>query len=178
MKKLTPFLLVVIALGTITFLSCRKSAFNTNLTVKLTDAQGPYDSVKVEIVKVQAHYSDNAGKGWEDLNTIAGVYDLLLLTNNITTTLVDGGKIPAGKITQLRMILGATNYIIKSGTRYDLEINSEDKTGIKTQINTRFNSSNTYEITLDFDANQSIVETGSGKFQLKPVIKVKEVKEL
>lgn len=178
MRKIVSLLVFLIVISAIGFFSCKKSVFNTNLTVKLTDAPGPYDSVKVEIVKVQAHYSEKESKGWEDLNTNAGIYDLLLLTNNITTVLVDGGKIPAGKITQLRMILGSTNYVVKSGVKYDLEINSEDKTGIKTQLNTRFNSNKTYEVTLDFDANQSIVETGSNKFQLKPVIKVKEIKEL
>lgn len=158
--------------------SCKKSMFKTGLTINLTDAPGPYDSVVVEVAKIQAHYSDNANKAWEDLPTNTGMYDLLLLQNGVTEALVNGGKIPAGKITQLRLILGSTNYLIKGGVRYDLTINNEDKTGIKVQLNEKFKSSADYEITLDFDANKSVVETGSGKFQLKPVIEVKEIKEI
>src|SRR5690349_3298794 len=94
------------------FTSCEKDNFTAsddmgNITIRLTDAPANYQQVNVDIQKVSVHLVPNSGKSaWIDLNTKSGVYDLLKLQNGIDTTLVNTTSLPAGKITQMRLLLG------------------------------------------------------------------------
>ena len=49
------------------------------------------------------------------------------------------------------------------------------RTGLKINLNTEIQPQDSVEITIDFDAAKSIVETGNDQFKLKPVIKLQEV---
>jgi hypothetical protein len=73
---------------------------------------------------------------------------------------------------ELRLILGPGNSVMKDSVLYDLDTPSAQQSGLKIKIDKSlglaFDS-----LTVDFDAEKSIVETGNGKFILKPVIRVK-----
>lgn len=116
--------------------------------------------------------------GWVDLETVAGIYNLLELQNNVTAVLVEGDSIPAGHITQMRLLLGENNYLVDDTLVYDLKTPSGQQSGLKINLNADFEENHTYEIVLDFDAEQSIVHTGNDKYILKPVIKVLSVAEI
>jgi hypothetical protein len=45
------------------------------------------------------------------------------------------------------------------------------QSGLKLQIHQTFEAGVSYNILLDFDANQSVVKQGDGTYQLKPVIR-------
>jgi hypothetical protein len=62
---------------------------------------------------------------------------------------------------------------MKDSVLYDLETPSAEQSGLKIKIDKNLGFT-TDSLTLDFDADKSILETGNGKFILKPVIKVKD----
>jgi len=151
----------------------------SKMTVKMTDAPAAYLAVKVDIREFQVHYANSAeGEAWVSLPVNAGIYDLLTLQNDITTTLVADADIRAGYITQVRLVLGDQNTVVTLDGEFPLEVSSEMETGIKINLNTDIQANNTVEVLLDFDANESVVIEGNGTFLLKPVIKVESVTQM
>jgi len=81
--------------------------------------------------------------------------------------------LPSGKYTQLRVFLKDQAIIIvngEEGGEYDLNIPSVEQTGIKLNHPFEITPDQITELTLDFDAQKSIIKTGNGKYKLKPVI--------
>lgn len=179
--KLIPILAIAI---TLVISSCSKDELDgkSQMTVKMTDAPAAYDSVLVEVDHVEVHYADgdenDNASGWVSLQTNAGVYDLLQLRNGVTVVLADGEEIPAGKITQMRLVLGNGNRVVVAGVSFALSTPSAQSSGLKINVNTTMKSGKHYELVLDFDADASIVLQGNGSYLLKPVIKVNSVVEL
>ena len=146
---------------------------NARLVVKLTDAPADYQEVNVDIQSVEVNVSQNGnGSGWTSLdNSNPGVYNLLELTNGLSVVLADA-ELPAGYISQIRLILGDNNTLKMDEMVHDLSTPSAQQSGLKLKINTTLIAGITYEILLDFDAARSVVEAGnSGKYNLKPVIR-------
>jgi hypothetical protein len=157
-------------------LSCKKDGNSTGqggITIRLTDAPANYQQVNVDIQKVSVHLVPNSGKAdWIDLNTKSGVYDLLKLQNGIDTAIVDTTKLAAGKITQMRLILGSNNTVMADSVLHNLTVPSGSKTGIKLIGHVIIDPNKTVSVLIDFDAYESIVLNGNGKYHLKPTIKV------
>jgi hypothetical protein len=101
----------------------------------------------------------------------AGVYNLLDFANGKDTVIVDQ-EIPSGELSQIRLILGENNTIHKGTDSYDLTTPSAQQSGLKLNIHNTFVKGVAYEYIIDFDAAKSIVTTGSGKYILKPVLRV------
>ena len=112
------------------------------------------------------------------LPTNAGIYDLLTLQNNVSVLLTDDKKIPAAHIDQMRLILGSKNSVMMGDVVYPLKTPSAMQTGLKFKVDADFADNRAYEILIDFDANESIVIEGNNSFLLKPVIKVKSIREI
>lgn len=142
---------------------------NAFLQVKLTDAPGDYQEVNVDIQDVQVNFDANSNSGWKSLDVKKGVYNLLKFTNGLDT-LLGSAELPAGKISQIRLVLGSNNTIKVDDKTYSLTTPSSQQSGLKILVNTEMTAGITYTITLDFDAARSIVKTGSEKYILKPVI--------
>lgn len=149
--------------------ACKKKSGNGYLTVKMTDDPADYDSVNVEIIGTEIHYS-GPNSGWTTLPTVSGIYNLLDLQNNVTTILVNPYVLPEGKVQQMRLILGTQNSVVVDSVSYPLELSSQTQNGIKIQLNTTINSGDSLEILLDFDAHESVVEQGNNVYKLKPVV--------
>ena len=150
---------------------------NSSMNVKMTDAPGPYDSVVVYVERIEINRGDSIG--WDTLNTKAGYYDLLRLQGT-DTILVDSAGFPSGYIGQMRMILKTdANYVVDSnGVKTMLLLSSQDKTGLKLNLNTTVDPGKSYELLIDFDAMKSIIEQGNGALRLKPVLKTVYLKEI
>ena len=142
-----------------------------HLEVRLTDAPGDYQEVNVDIQEVQVNSQDgDTESGWQSLAINKGVYDLMELTNGIDT-LLGSADLPAGKISQIRLVLGTNNTVKLDGQSLPLTTPSAQQSGLKVQVNEELKEGITYTVLLDFDAARSIVATGSGKHNLKPVIR-------
>lgn len=174
--KIGTALLVVFALG-----ACNKETMQQGrMTVKMTDAPGLYHQVNVEIMSVEVHYEDSTDStsGWMSLATNAGVYDLLTLQDSVTAILADSVSLPEGRINQMRLILGSDNNVMLLDSSYaDLGLSSQQKTGLKLNLNATIEPNMDTEVLIDFDASKSIVVKGNGSLQLKPVIKVVSVEQ-
>lgn len=175
MKKIFNNFLAMGLIATSMF-SCTESGMNENtesarLVVKMIDAPGDYEEVNVDIQDIQINNSEEE-EGWASLDTIeSGVYDLLTLTGGAEALLADN-ELPAGPLSQIRLILGDKNSLKVDGETLPLTVPSGSQSGLKLAVNQTLEAGVTYSILLDFDAAQSVVEAGnSGKYLLKPVIR-------
>jgi len=165
---------LAVAALTVTFYACQKenSSGNTNLKIRLTDNPFNATEVNVDIQKVRVKLSaDSSDDGWIDLNTYPGVYNLLELQNGIDTVLAQG-LIPTGTLREVRFVLGTENSIMIDSTVYPLTIPSGSESGLKIKLNKQLNAS-VDSLIIDFDAALSILQTGTGEYKLKPVLKIK-----
>ena len=143
------------------------------MQVHLTDSPGDYDEVNVDIKSVQIHKDDDDDESeWMTLDQInPGVYNLLDFANG-KEALLASSTLPAGKVSQIRLILGNNNTLkLKDGTVVNLKTPSGQSSGIKLKINAELESDVTYVVLLDFDAAKSIVPRGNGQYNLKPVVR-------
>ena len=153
--------------------ACKKddtSSGSTLLKIHLTDGPGDYQQVNVDVLEVRVKVSDSSSQ-WLTLNTNAGIYNLLDFQNGVDT-LIASGPVPTAVLKELRLVLGPNNTVMKDSVLYDLDTPSAEQSGLKIKIDKSLGLA-LDSLTIDFDAEKSIVETGNGKFILKPVIKVK-----
>jgi hypothetical protein len=168
MKKIAGFLLL-----SVFWLACSEDNKTARLEVRLTDAPGDYKEVNIDIQDVQVNSGDG-NSGWVSLDVEKGVYDILKLTNGLDT-LLGSAELPAGKISQIRLVLGSENTIKVGSETELLSTPSAQQSGLKLKVNATLQEGITYTIKLDFDAARSIVRAGnSGKYNLKPVIRAME----
>jgi len=175
--KTTLFSTLLLA-GLFLFFSCNKSTSNTHgttgrLEVRLTDAPVNYDAVYIDIrqVAVNASADSGTGSGWQTIPMLRpGIYNLLDFRNGIDTVLA-AADLPAGKISQLRLILGDSNSVVVGGQSYPMKTPSAQQSGLKLNIHATLTGGIVYRLWIDFDAAHSIVTTGNGKYILKPVIR-------
>ncbi|MFV8225435.1 DUF4382 domain-containing protein [Christiangramia aquimixticola] len=154
---------------------------SANLTVRMTDAPGDYDAVFVDVkdIKIQIETEGESNvdgeidsEGWMSLSNVnAGIYDLLELTGGVSQLLADT-EVPAGYVSQMRLILGSENSVVINGATKPLNTPSAQQSGLKLQLNKKLEAGENYSFLLDFDVDQSIVTTGNGGYNLKPVIRL------
>ena len=181
--------LLVATLISVGLVSCNdddsdgSSSEMANLSIRMTDAPGDYDAVFIDVqgIEIQLEADDDLdatdddgteGSEWvtvEDVNT--GIYDLLELTGGVSQLLADT-EIEAGYVGQMRLILGPDNTVVVDGETKALNTPSAQQSGLKLQLNQRLEGGENYAFLLDFDVEQSIVETGNGGYNLKPVIRL------
>ncbi|MEJ8802603.1 DUF4382 domain-containing protein [Pontibacter sp. H249] len=174
MKK--KFILPLLLSGLVWFSACESNNEETGtakMQVRMTDAPGDYAEVNIDIKSVQVHKeAEGDDSGWVTLDQInPGVYNLLDFANG-KDTLLASSTLPAGKISQLRLVLGDNNTLkLKNGEVKSLKTPSGQTSGVKLQINADLESDVTYVLLLDFDAAKSVVARGNGQYNLKPVIR-------
>jgi hypothetical protein len=136
-------------------------------------ANREYSEVNLDIqqISINASTDTNATSGWVDLETNAGVYNLLDFVSGNDTLLAFDTVLVAQSINQIRLILGENNTVVEDGVTSDLNTPSGQTSGIKVSVNAILQPGYPYMIELDFDPYQSVVKTGNGNYNLKPVIK-------
>ncbi len=174
--------LVVLTMG---FVSCSdddsdavNEGQNASITVRMTDAPGEYDGVFVDVQDVMVQTdAELAGEeadeeGWISLDNVqAGRYDLLELTGGVSQLLAEA-EIPAGNLGQIRLLLGNDNTVVIDGEEEPLATPSAQQSGLKLNVGQDLEAGEEYEFLLDFDVDESIVETGNGGYILNPTIRL------
>lgn len=150
-----------------------KGTDTTSVKVRLTDAPGNFQQVNVEIIGVEFKINGGAEV---NMNVNSGIYNLLDFANGVDT-LIASADVPSGTLSQIRLILGTNNSIMVDSVVRPLATPSAMQSGLKLNVHSELTAGVEYEILLDFDANQSIVKTGNGDYQLKPVIRTVAVAE-
>lgn len=152
-------------------MSCSDESKTGTLVVRMTDSPGDYEEVNVDIQAIQVTSSDD-DSGWSSLAGVnTGVFNLLDLSDG-TETVLTSSSYPAGRVGQIRLMLGDNNTVKVDGTTYALTTPSAQQSGLKLLVDEELAAGVTYAVLLDFDAARSVVKTGNGSYILKPVIRV------
>lgn len=165
MKKLIGFFLLA---GL--WMACDNNDQTATLKVKLTDAPGDYEEVNIDIQGIEIN-SNEGNSGWVSLDVPKkGVYNILELSGGLDTLLAQQ-ELPAGRVSQIRLLLGSDNSIKVNGETKPLSTPSAQQSGLKLNLQQELLEGVVYTITLDFDAARSIVRRGNGTYSLKPIIR-------
>lgn len=160
------------------------------LKIYLTDAPGDYSEVNIIISKIEGHIAgDGDGEEGEDEGSWLPLkeweegllVDLIKLED--VSMLLASLELEPNKYTQLRLFLMGGEedaWIVLKGSEgtegttsiEPLEIPSVYQTGIKLNRPFEIVAGMITKLTIDFDADKSVVKTGNGKYKLKPVISV------
>jgi hypothetical protein len=161
------------------------------VTVSLTDAPTTsLDHVWVTVKEIRFHRSDlcddpNDG-GWLRYPLVTpATLDLASLNNGIWSTLWNGIVLPVGNYQQIRVILAGTEDPLLPSARakgllYNNQVDDNGacpliipaaKNGIKLIGSFQVTEAIPVHIVVDFDVTHDVVETGSGKYILKPRLK-------
>lgn len=145
------------------------------IELRLIDAPSrDVTSIVVTIERVDAHVD---GAGWATLVSTPQTIDLLTLRGGTFATL-GIGRLPAGKLTQLRLVVSnsASSFVTTpDGVRHALLIPSGTQSGIKLVGNIDLPECSSAIITLDFDGQNSLmVHTShmSDEWMLRPVVRI------
>ncbi|MBD0831115.1 DUF4382 domain-containing protein [Aestuariibaculum sediminum] len=178
LKFILPLLLLTFVFGCKDSESDGVSAEAPRISIRLVDNPGDYAAVNVNIVDVLIKMDDDteSDEGWMSLEAESGMVNLLEFSGGFSKVLVDRFPIPAGTLSQMRLVLGDGNTIdieAEGGAieTHELKTPSAQQSGLKLKIDAVIEEGFTYNYVLDFDVNKSIVMAGnSGNIILKPVI--------
>ena len=148
------------------------------ISINIADAKPmlPSGTEKVLITfnEVSVH---KAGGDWTSLPLAQTPYsiDLLQFSDGKSTQLVPPVTLESGKYTQIR--IGVSSALIRiNGVDYPVNIPS-DKLRTDKEFEFNVTGGGAVNLTVDFDLSQSIVVTGSGTYQLKPVLHIIQTQE-
>lgn len=159
----------------------------STLKVKMTDAPFPFEFVaeaNVTIDKIELK-TMNEEEEFILLSEEEMSFNLLDLTNGITTVLVDM-EIPTGSYDQIRMRVSASSVLLTDDRIFDLKIPSGEQSGLKVKFPSTLEiaEGEDSELLLDFDVSRSFKAQGNVKnissikgFIFTPVIKATQPKE-
>ena len=183
------------------FSSCTKNALDVNaggkVTVYLTDGPGEFDSVFIDIQKVEVKIDTNStykkdddrckddddrddherrrdeyGE-WVNINFTPTIIDVLSLRNGVEAKLGEA-NISTGTVRKIRITLGTQNRVVKNGVSSTLELRNETNNFLYVKLynkhRQRMSDSTSVSVWVDFDVANSIYEK-NGKFYLKPVLR-------
>jgi len=174
------------------------------LKVTLTDDPAIFEGVYITINQVLVHQSADTVEeqisessheaGWREVALSENIsMPINLLELQDVKTLLAEDALPAGHYQQIRLVLAENtdtelyNYVIleeeltkiaqqgNGDEHIPLETPSAQQSGFKLINQFTIVEGMTTELLIDFDAEKSVVETGNGKFQLKPVLKIEAV---
>jgi hypothetical protein len=170
-KKIIVILAIISLLVSGFFCGCIQKGEGT-LVLQITDAPGDLDITEalVTISQVRVHYAginenDTLGE-WITVVNESQTFDLITLQD--VKELFGTSTLKAGWYSQIRLFVEKALVTI-DGVQYDLEISPQLVKLIKPW---RITDGETLTLTLDFDVQKSIHETGSREYKMKPTIKI------
>jgi len=183
------------------FSACTKNGIDASaggkVAIYLTDGPGEFDSVFIDIQKVEVKIDTNSvykdkddrcdddddrddhqkrkddyGE-WVNINFTPAIMDVLSLRNGVETKLGEA-NILAGTVRKIRITLGTQNRVVKNGVSRTLELRNETNNFLYVKLydkhRQRMADSTSVGVWIDFDIANSIYEK-DGKFYLKPVLR-------
>jgi hypothetical protein len=135
------------------------------LILQITDAPPELDisQALVAITHIEVHL---LGKGWMRIIDDLQTFDLIELQD--ITAQLGTAELSAGHYTQIRLYVD-TALVTIDGVEYRLKIPS-DKIHLIYPFQIKANHTTT--LTLDYDIQESVHQTGNGKYLMRPVVKI------
>ena len=171
------------------------------LEIYLTDSSEKYKAndsetyvaINITIYKIQVHLAgedeEDEGEWIEWILTEPTEYNLIELKDK--SILLSEEELAPGKYTQIRIFITDSSILVEKDEEtesediklievenevdfetFDIEIPSALQTGIKLIHPFEIIEGEITELTIDFDAEKSIIKTGNGNYKLVPVIKI------
>ena len=165
MRPRTVFAMAVTGLLFIAGLAFLGSVTSGTVYVYVRDAPAEWRQLNVVFSDIQVHRA-NAGNesGWIHLPLSSPTIDFVALAN--LTRLLALDRAPAGKYTQLRLVVNSVDGILRDGTPVTLIVPSGE---LKTTTPFDVPGSGVVRVTLDFDLASSIHAAG-GQWIFRPVL--------
>lgn len=131
-----------------------------------------YSEVNITISEIKVHLAGEDEGEWIEWPLDEETeYNLIELEN--VSVLLSEGQLEPGKYTQIRLFVTNSNIFLIGGEEHiTLIIPSVYETGIKLIHPFEIVEGEITKLTIDFDAEKSVVKTDNGEYKLKPVIKV------
>lgn len=141
------------------------------LVLNITDAPGDLNitHVNITISQVKVHRNaaaNNTTAGWYTVVNKSQTFDLIALQN--ITEFFGKVNLSTGEYTQIRLVIEKVVLTV-DGVKYDCKIPSNT---IKLITPFNISANKKTNLTMDFDVQQSVHETGNNKFMFKPTIKI------
>ena len=191
MKTYQKFALLALGFGLFAT-SCQKEDMGPDGTkpdpgtfkVYMTDSPGDYESLDMEIVRVEAYIE---GQGWVTLNSEARTVNVLSLTNGVQTELTAAtqAEAKAGLYSHLRIVFGSNNHVtlnsqsalalggITGSGAVSFDLGLEGEHAIEIDINEEVSADAGAEVLLDFNVAQSVHQYADS-FVVQPMLTVIE----
>lgn len=149
----------------------------------LTDGPVNYQEVLIDIKSIEVFVkSDSCSAAgwvgadstfpcyhWDTLNITPGIYNILDFQNGVDT-LLTSSNITNGKILEIRLNLGDSNYVVADSVKFQLDLLWGKTFNILVNNVQKLNA-NAVELWLDFDAAHSIITVDHQHFALFPYIR-------
>jgi hypothetical protein len=168
-KKLLMIASIGSLIGATVFSGCLQTGTG-QLVLKITDDPGlNITKAVVNISQVMVHRSaavNNTTAGWEMIVNKSQTFDLISLSN--VTEFFGSATLNAGMYTQIRLTVESCVITI-NGTEYECTVPSG---AIKLNKPFTLMPDQTITLTMDFNVQESVHETGNGKYMFNPVIKI------
>jgi plastocyanin len=185
------YLLIFALIALVAVAGCPQQAASSvgNLQLKITDQAQNITSLDITFSKASVHlaHTDETDKiqakppdvttdgaivpseesGWTDILTSPRTVDLVDVKGLLD--LLGEDNLPAGKYTQIRLYVSSAEAVIDNNS-VTLEVPSGAINFVHPFI---LSANTTTSLIFDFDADTSIVSTGSGKYLFKPVVRMK-----
>ena len=141
------------------------------LILQITDAPDlNITEALVTISQIRVHYAginqNDTNGTWIVVTNESQTFDLIQIQN--ATEFLGEVNLTAGWYTQIRLFVEEALVTI-DGIQYDLKIPSKN---VKLITSWLVQDNETLTLTLDFDVQKSVHETGNGKYIMRPTIKV------
>jgi len=146
-----------------------------SFTLRLTGASAGLDSAVVTIERATLiGRTDDGEEAAVRVQEESRTIDLLRLQDGAVALLANRVGVPKGTYTQLRLEIGATNYVVVDGEKVPMTLAND--TGSRVQIvlpelNIE-SGEDRFDLTLDFDVEDSVQQLPSGEYQLAPAVRV------
>jgi len=169
------FLIIIYSILIALFTGCEKDSTGSKpntgtLKIFLADSPAMYDSVNITFSEISAHLDSE----WVRVQGQPKTVNLLDYANG-NALLLSSANVPAGKYTQIRLIIDSATVWVDSQS-HPLVVPSGAQTGLKFGPQFTISEGLSYELLIDFDAQRSIVTTGPPNnptgYKLKPHIRV------
>jgi len=170
MKNLLILAILGLLIGFSAFSGCIRTG-SGQLILNITDAPGDLNITRanVTISKVMVHRSaavNNTTAGWEMVVNDSQTFDLISLLN--VTEFFGSVNLSAGMYTQIRLMVESC-VITVNGTEHNCTVPSG---AIKLNKPFLLMPDQTITLTMDFDVQESVHETGNGKYTFTPTIRI------
>jgi len=146
-----------------------EGTYEVNLTVTDFNNSTAWD-ITFAIIEAEDEENGNGYAGWYTIINESQTFDLIALQD--VNDILGEKTLAAGKYTQIRLTIEKAEITVNNSGELEVHDLKVPSGNIKLTKGFWIVEDETTVLTLDFDIHESVHKTGSGKYMLKPTIKI------